>query len=129
MLQRCVEAEALQKHTATLNEVVVNPNQFGALLEENGFATKMTISSRVNTLGYTDYQKVSQLLHIIDSRIRTSTRESAREFFNKLVLIFSNRLGRTDIAEGLVATCSKCTQLTTAARRGGYRILKVGCVL
>ena len=107
-LKRCVEVEVLKSHFAQLHEAVVNPDVFGTHLMQCGFATFTDISGIVSTLGYSNHQKMSQLLEIACSRIRTATsKESARNLFNQLVLIFANCLDRVDIADALITTYSK----------------------
>ena len=111
-LECCVEAEVLQNHHAQLNATVVNPDVFGSYLVQCGFSTQATVGGILNTLGLNNYQKANQLLQIVDSRIRTATsRESARDLFNQIVLIFANQLNRADIAEALVATYSESLTL------------------
>ena len=107
--QRHVELDVLQAHNADLSQVLsIDPDQFGSLLVQYGFATHPTISGIVSTLGVSNYQKATKLLTIVDSRIRTaSSREAARNLFNTVVQIVAYPMGQLHLAETLVATCSE----------------------
>ena len=107
-LERCVEVEVLESHYAQLLEAVVNPDVFGTHLVQCGFATSTDISSVVSSVAFSNHQKMTQLLEIVCSRIRTAIpRDSARTLFDKLVLIFANHLDRFDIADALITDYSK----------------------
>ena len=108
-LQHCVEAEVLHDHYAILNRVIsTNPDVFGSHVVQEGFTTQPTVNDIVNTVGFTNYKKASQLLNVVECRFKTtSSRELARDFFNKLVLIVANHLNRDDIAKNLIATYSE----------------------
>ena len=107
-LQCCVENEVLQRYYAQLNEAINDPVLFGAYLVQYEFAPQATVDGIVNTLGFSNPQKASKLLEIVGTRIRTATsKDDARHFFNQIVLIFAHRLNRADIADALIATCSK----------------------
>ena len=111
--QRCVEAEVLQGSWAkVINAVSTNPVLFGTHLVEEGFTANTTIAGIVNTLGLSDYDKAYRLLSIVDSQLRTSTRDIARAFFCKLIFILANHLGFDDVAEKLVTAYSKFSLLT-----------------
>ena len=107
-LKRCVEVEVLQSNYAQLHYAVVDPNFLGVHMVEYEFATLTEITGITCTLGYSNSQKTSQLLNIIDARFRSAvSRENATNFFNKLVLIFADHFKRLDIAEALITTYSK----------------------
>ena len=112
MFQNYIELEVLQRHTADLNQVIAaaptNPPLLGQQLVQHGFAVRTTVNGIVNTLGITDYQKGSQLLSLVDSKLRTAgTKENARTYFNDFLVIIAGPLGQCDIAESLVSTFSK----------------------
>ena len=107
--QRHVEVDVLQAHTANLNQALSdNPGLFASQLVQCGFTVPPTVSNIVDTMGFSNYQKASKLLSIVDARIRTaSSREVARSFFDNLVVIVAYHLGHLHIAEALVATYSE----------------------
>ena len=112
MFQSYVEVEVLRRHTADLNQVIAaaptNPVLLGQQLVQHGFAVQTTVGGIVNTPGITDYQKGSQLLNLVDSKIRTAgTKAKARKYFDDFLKIITGHMGQLDIAESLVATFSK----------------------
>ena len=87
---------------------VISPVIFGSQLVQNKLCTQTQSLSIVPVLGVPDSQKISQLLHIVNSKIKTaSSRRVARDHFNKLVCILAHKLELQDLAEGLVQTCRK----------------------
>ena len=112
MSRSYVELDVVQRHIADLNQAIgaapTNPVLFGQQLAQHGFAVQATVNGIVNTLGVTDYQKGSQLLNLVDSRIRTAgTKENARRYFNDFLMIILGPMGHHDITESLVATFRK----------------------
>ena len=107
-----IELEVLQRHTADLNQAIAaaptNPPLFGQQLVQHGFAVQTTVGGIANTLGFNDYQKGSQLLNLVYSKIRTArTKANARRYFDDFLMIIAGSLGQRDIAESLVVTFSK----------------------
>ena len=97
--------------TKVINAVSTNPVLFGTHLVEQGF-TANTVSGIVNTSGLSNYDKAFRLLNIVDTRLRTSSRDFAKVFFDNLVLILNKHLKFVEVAEELVATYSKFSLLT-----------------
>lgn len=87
---------------------VTDPGPFGQLLVQEGFAEPQTVTGIVTTMGLNNYQKVSQLLQIVDARIKTS--QNATEMFQKFVQMFQDPLGlnRKDLAQRLIQSYSMC---------------------
>ena len=99
----------LQSHYAHLSSAVNdNLDAFGSYLVEYKFAEQSEVAEIVSAQGDSNNEKATKLLEIVDSQFKTSTRgQSARAFFDKFVLILSNKLKRNDIAQSLVTTYSK----------------------
>lgn len=107
-LQRRVEVKVLQSHYAVLSLVIAgNPNAFGNYLVQFDFANALTIRACTDALGLSNSDKAGKLLGLVDSRLETATsKDSARNLFNYLVLIFA-KLNHSDIAQALVDTYSE----------------------
>ena len=105
-----METEVLQSLSQDLSVAASNSEVFGALLVQYGLATEAHVASVVFTEEYSDYQKNSVLLQIVEAKIKAATsRKSARDLFNKLVLVFAEPLGCIDSAQALMTACSKST--------------------
>ena len=99
----------LQSHYADLSSAINDKlDAFGSYLVECKFAEQSEVTAIVSAQGDTNNKKATKLLEIVDSRFKTSTQsQSARAFFNKLLLFLANKLKRNDIAQSLVTTYSK----------------------
>ena len=107
-LQRHIELDVLQQFHATLNSSIPDPNVFASQLIANGFITKLTADNKM-PLGISNYQKVGNLLGVVDSHIK-STRvvsyERLKEKFSTFLSILgSPEVGLQDIAKQMEEQC------------------------
>ena len=109
-----IAPKVLEKHTADITSAIAtNPSMFGQHLVQSGLAVQNTVTG-IMTSGTNDYQKGSQLLGLVGSKVQTAgTKENARKYFNNFLNIIANDMGHHDIAKSLVATFSKLIQLLT----------------
>lgn len=106
LLQRPKELDVLQQFHATLNSAIVDPNVFSSHLISKGFMTQQTANNKM-PLGISDYQKVGNLLGVVDSHIksaRVSGYERLKEKFNTFLSILLE-LGLGDTATQMEKQC------------------------
>ena len=106
LLQRPKELDVLQQFHDRLNSAIVDPNVFSSHLISNGFVTQQTANNKM-PLGIPDYQKVGNLLVVVDSHIksaRVSGYEQLKEKFNTFLSILLE-LGLSDIATQMEKQC------------------------
>ena len=107
--QCCNEAKALQEHFATLVEAVNHIDSFGSQLVQNRFLSQKQLSDILGTLGVPNSKKICDLLLTVSTKIKTAkTKETAQEYFNKLVYILAHNLELEDQAKVLVTKLRKC---------------------
>ena len=102
----------LQEHTVNLSQAIAtDPSLFGQHLVQCGFAVQTTVTDTVCTLGFSDSQKGSRLLNIVDTKLRTAgAKENVRKYFDDFLKIIAYPMGQHDVAELLVTTFSKCLE-------------------
>ena len=86
----------------------IDAELFGTLLVQYEIATETTVSGPIYAPGVQTDQRISALFQIADMRIREEpSPQSARNLFNKVVMIIADPLGCMELAQTLVTMCSK----------------------
>ena len=107
-LQSYIEADVLETCSANPGLSKIDAELFGTLLVQYEIATETTVSGPIYAPDIPPDQRIGALFKIIKMRIRSEpSPKSAREVFNTVVTIIAEPLGCVDIAQALVAMCSK----------------------
>ena len=109
-LCRYPEYDVLQKYYAALNGAIESPQIFSSHLIANGFITQQSAANKIKIMGVSDYEKVGDLLGVVDSQLRTAgavSPEKVTEKFKVFLSILSNPLGLREISEQMEAECCK----------------------
>ena len=105
-LQRPVELDILQQFHATLNSSILDPDVFSSHLISKGFITKQ-VAANMMPLGISKYQKVGNLLGVVDSHIRSGRVVSYEQLKERFAIFLSilTELGHSDIAKQMEKQC------------------------
>ena len=90
-LQRYTEFDVLQRFHAILNSSITDPNIFAAHLIAEGFMSQQVADNKM-PLGFSNFQKVGNLLGVVDSHIksvRVVSYERVRDRFKAFLSILS----------------------------------------
>ena len=74
------EYRTLQKNASKINDVIAhqcNVTFFSHKLVENDLISAQSANNIVQTMGHSDYNKVSQLMQAVESQIRTASNTTA----------------------------------------------------
>lgn len=100
----------IQRNTANITlkiSTTTDLNFFADTLVENDFISKLTANGIVQTTGFTNYNKASQLMHAVESHISTASNPTtAFETFIKILKGINAPLKQ--LADELVQFYSKC---------------------
>ena len=107
-LQRCTESDIFQKFYATLNSSITDADVFASHLIAERFISRQVAANKM-PLGFSNYQKVGNLLGIVDSHIKSAgvvSYDRVRERFKTFLSILSNaELGLGHIAWEMEQQC------------------------
>jgi len=103
------EYRTIQRNTAkiTLNiSTTTDLNFFADRLVENDFISKLTANGIVQTMGFTNYNKASQLMQAVESHISTASNPTTA--FEAFIKILKGISALEQLADELVQYYSKC---------------------
>lgn len=103
------EYRTIQRNTAkiTLNiSTTTDLNFFADRLVENDFISKLTANGIVQTMGFTNYNKASQLMQAVESHISTASNPTTA--FEAFIEILKGISALEQLADELVQYYSKC---------------------
>jgi hypothetical protein len=91
-LQRYAEFDVVQRFHATLNSSITDADVFASHLITEGFISREVAANKM-PLGFSTFQKVSNLLGVVDSHIKSArvvSYERVRDRFKIFLSILSN---------------------------------------
>lgn len=102
------EYRTIQRNTAniTLKISTENLDFFAHRLAENDFISMLTANGIVHTMGFTNYNKASQLMQAVESHILTASNPTTD--FEKFIKILKGINALQQLADELVQFYSKC---------------------
>ena len=103
------ECAALQTMTADLCSqlsMTPGPHPFGNMLLKHSFVNQATINSIMTVGASDDYTKVSKMLNIVSTYIKTNPFEKTQRF-NLFVYVIAEEIGEDFLAQQLISTCRK----------------------
>jgi len=105
------ECRTIQKNTSKIIDAITNqsdPNAFSLQLVENDFISSQSANGIVQTMGPSNFNKVSQLMQAVESQIRTASNTTAT--FQTFIIILRN-LSLGTLADQLDQFYSKWSRL------------------
>ena len=101
------EFRTIQKNTSKIIDAITNqsdPSTFSLQLVENDFISSQSANGIVQTMGPSNFNKVSQLMQAVESQIRTTSNTTVT--FETFIIILRN-LSLGALADQLVQFYSK----------------------
>ena len=107
--QLFAEAEVLESCFMDLISRIDDPDLFGSLLVQYNLASESAVAGPIYSPEYTSKeQRIGLLLQLVTSEIKgSSSPKEAREKFNELIKAIGEPLGCLEVAQTLIAMCSK----------------------
>ena len=111
-LQSYIEADVIENCSANPSLTNIDAELFGTFLVQYDIATETMVSGPMYAPDISPDERIGALFQIIQMRIKAEpSPKSARKVFNTVVTIIAEPLGCVDIAQALVAMCSKSQNL------------------
>ena len=116
MSRRTAERDAIRKMWAKLNQGIskqVAPERFASHLQSAGFISEHKAEDCISTLGHSTYLKTGELLRAASDQITSFAGDHpdrVTQRFNEFVLLLSDELELSDLAQQLADKCRKYLQ-------------------